>query len=112
MKEKTKDLFLILKKPWFEKINSGEKTHEYREVKDYWTNRLEGRNYETVTFQLGMNKNKRLKFEVKSISINHNPNNDLGIVPVYDISLGRRIENPVYPLLKEDGKGQNCNILI
>ena len=91
MKEKTKDLFLILKKPWFEKIESGEKTHEYRQVKDFWINRLEGRNYETVTFQLGMKKNKRLKFEIISILINNNPNNDLGIVPVYDISLGRRI---------------------
>ena len=26
-----------LKKEWFEKIKSGEKTHEYREVKPYWT---------------------------------------------------------------------------
>ena len=26
-----------LKKEWFEKIKSGEKTHEYREVKDFWT---------------------------------------------------------------------------
>ncbi len=29
-----------LKKEWFEKIKSGEKTHEYREVKDYWTKRI------------------------------------------------------------------------
>lgn len=29
-----------LKKEWFEKIKSGEKTHEYREVKPYWTNRI------------------------------------------------------------------------
>lgn len=29
-----------LKKEWFEKIKNGEKTHEYREVKDYWTNRI------------------------------------------------------------------------
>lgn len=29
-----------LKKEWFEKIKSGEKTHEYREVKDYWTDRF------------------------------------------------------------------------
>ena len=25
-----------LKKEWFEKIKRGEKTHEYREVKEYW----------------------------------------------------------------------------
>ena len=29
-----------LKKEWFEKIKSGETTHEYREVKPYWTKRL------------------------------------------------------------------------
>jgi len=29
-----------LKKEWFEKIKSGEKTHEYREVKDYWEKRF------------------------------------------------------------------------
>lgn len=29
-----------LKKEWFEKIKSGEKTHEYREVKPYWTIRI------------------------------------------------------------------------
>lgn len=25
-----------VKKEWFDKIKSGEKTHEYREVKPYW----------------------------------------------------------------------------
>ena len=30
-----------LKKEWYEKIKSGEKTVEYREVKPYWTRRLE-----------------------------------------------------------------------
>ena len=30
-----------LKKEWYEKIKSGEKTIEYREVKPYWTRRLE-----------------------------------------------------------------------
>lgn len=29
-----------LKKQWYEKIRSGEKTIEYREVKPYWTKRL------------------------------------------------------------------------
>ena len=29
-----------LKKEWFEKIKSGEKTHEYREIKPFWTKRL------------------------------------------------------------------------
>lgn len=29
-----------LQKEWFNKIKSGEKTHEYREVKPYWTTRI------------------------------------------------------------------------
>lgn len=29
-----------VKKVWFDKIKNGEKTHEYREVKDYWTDRF------------------------------------------------------------------------
>lgn len=34
-------LVFILKKQWFEKIKSGEKTIEYREVKLYWIKRIE-----------------------------------------------------------------------
>lgn len=34
-------LIFPLKKQWYEKIKSGEKTIEYREVKPYWTKRLE-----------------------------------------------------------------------
>lgn len=30
-----------LKKEWFKKIKSGEKTHEYREVKPYWITRMQ-----------------------------------------------------------------------
>lgn len=30
-----------LKKEWYEKIRSGKKTIEYREVKSYWTKRIE-----------------------------------------------------------------------
>lgn len=33
-------LIFPLKKEWYEKIRSGEKTVEYREVKPYWTGRL------------------------------------------------------------------------
>lgn len=34
-------LIFPLKKQWYEKIKSGEKTIEYREVKSYWTKRIE-----------------------------------------------------------------------
>jgi hypothetical protein len=35
-----------LKKEWFDKIKSGEKTHEYREEKYYWTSRFVEEFYE------------------------------------------------------------------
>ena len=41
-------LVFPLKKQWYEKIKSGEKTIEYREVKDYWTTRL-------LKFGIGVN---------------------------------------------------------
>ena len=34
-------LIFPLKKQWYEKIKSGEKTIEYREVKPYWTKRFQ-----------------------------------------------------------------------
>lgn len=33
-------LHLTLKKKWFDMIASGEKKEEYREIKEYWENRL------------------------------------------------------------------------
>ena len=41
-------LVFNLKKEWFEKIKSGEKTHEYREYKPYWITRIS--NYFNTTF--------------------------------------------------------------
>ena len=37
---KKKVLNLVVSKQWFEKIVSGEKTEEYREIKPYWASRL------------------------------------------------------------------------
>lgn len=35
-------MFLILKKKWYDLIESGQKTTEYRELKDYWCTRIKG----------------------------------------------------------------------
>ncbi len=53
-------LIFTLKKEWYEKIKSGEKTVEYREVKDYWTTRLYSTIYHNVAedshlYRWGMN---------------------------------------------------------
>lgn len=102
-----------LKKEWFNKIKTGEKTHEYRIVNDYWTKRLEfqeagERKFDNfcadffVTKEKGLkansifrfalgypNKNEKNKYllaKVKSISIINGKNTDLAIdSDVYDI---------------------------
>jgi len=101
-----------LKKEWFEKIKSGEKTHEYREVKPYWTKRIEneiGKNegwywafliyqgkevnkicFTECCFKCGYSKStdmdKILYGKVKSIKIVNGKNTDLAIdKDVYDI---------------------------
>ena len=91
-----------LKKEWFEKIKSGEKTHEYREIKDYWTTRIinyfhididklkRGITYRytgsfDIIFRIGYGGEKLIA-TTKSIKIIAGLNSDLKIdKPVYDI---------------------------
>lgn len=98
-------LIFNLKKEWFEKIKSGEKTHEYREVKPYWVTRIKNKlNFlwcdidemkcggifypfinTRIVFRCGYNGEK-LKAKVKSITIKDGLNTDLKIdKPVFDI---------------------------
>lgn len=50
------NLFLILKKEYFDQITQGVKTEEYRQVTDYWQRRLLNRKYNKIIFQLGYQK--------------------------------------------------------
>lgn len=88
-----KNLFLIVKKEWYDKIKSGEKRVEYRADTDYWAKRLikeiidapDGTNWETkiiykfkkndtVEFQCGYSrKYPRLKFKIKCIDYSSTP---------------------------------------
>ncbi len=102
-------LTLNLKKEWFDKIKSGEKTHEYREVKDYWTKRIFLYSklvcrqtslplHNKIIFVCGYapkeDTSKRLKAKIKSITIKNGKNTDLKIdKDVYDIE---------FELIKED----------
>ena len=49
------DLILNVTKYWFDKIKSGKKSVEYREVKPYWTNRL-NKNFDNVIIVKGYPK--------------------------------------------------------
>lgn len=99
-----------LKKEWFEKIKSGEKTHEYREYKPYWRKRLEkciGGDFSAmrlrfgdkvvisyphiITFVCGYapkhDKTKRLYAKLRTIRLIDGRETDLKIAkPVYDIN--------------------------
>ena len=101
-------LIFTLKKQWFEKIKSGEKTVEYREVKPYWTKRLyrEGclpTRYTPYEYkksglppfcilQLGYTK-KQLEAWIVKVEIIDGQDTDLHIdKPVYAIHLANVIE--------------------
>lgn len=90
-------LLFPLKKEWYDKIKSGEKTIEYREVKPYWTKRLQkelgNTPFEPVHYisdktsdllhlqcilQLGYTK-QRLKAYINKIEVVNGINTDLHI---------------------------------
>lgn len=82
------DLTLILKKQWFDKIKNGEKTVEYREVKDYWQKRL-NKNFNKVILKNGYGRDApALIAEIADIRIINGINTDLKInKDVYAIQL-------------------------
>jgi hypothetical protein len=50
-------LHLNLEREWFDDIAVGKKHAEYREYKEYWKKRLEGREYDIVRFRNGYTLN-------------------------------------------------------
>ena len=73
------DLKLVLKKKWYDMIESGVKLEEYRDIKKYWTTRLvddiqesqpKFKKIETVTFYLGYAKNRpKMQFKVVGVCV-------------------------------------------
>jgi hypothetical protein len=56
-----KTLDLVLKGKWYDMIESGMKTEEYREIKDYWCKRLQGFGKPRVCpYSLPSNDDKRI----------------------------------------------------
>lgn len=113
-------LDLVLKAEWFEKIKSGKKTVEYREVKKYWGERMFAKlpNYKTVfaeqivdkvLFSKGYDRKEQMLFKIKKIEIlTSGLETDLKTKkPVYAIHLGKQL-NIVnwYKENKKNGKNQ------
>jgi len=93
-----------LKKQWFEKIKSGKKTIEYREVKDYWKQRLKNEfsNHipQTCKLRLGYT-NQYMTAKITGFEIVNGKNTDLAIdKPVYAIHLADVSEIKTEPLDK------------
>jgi ASC-1-like (ASCH) protein len=63
-----KILHLTLKKKWFDLIKSGEKKEEYREIKQYFITRLQGRTYDFIIFRNGYSKTSP-KIKVKYLGV-------------------------------------------
>ena len=80
-----KILYLILKSEWYDKIESGEKTIEYRESKPYWDIRL-NKHYDAASLRRGYTKRFMIKPIIKIEKLPNGLNTDLKIdKPVYAI---------------------------
>lgn len=70
-------LHLTVTKEWFDKIVSGEKTEEYREIKDYWDKRFVDKhhffkNFDEVHFTNGYGSSRPfVRVECGRIFISH-----------------------------------------
>lgn len=71
-------LHLTLKKQWYDMIESGVKTEEYREIKRYWQTRIqingyhrfEFKKFDIITFKNGYQKDARtMSFKFEGIEI-------------------------------------------
>lgn len=86
-------LQLTLMREYFDAIATGRKTEEYRERKDYWATRLEGRNYDTVLFRNGYGpKVPEMEVEFKGVKKITSKGNAL-----YAIQLGKILSIKRWP---------------
>lgn len=85
----SRTLHLVLKSKWYDLIDCGKKTSEYRECKPYWNGRLAIK-YDTVVFHKGYTSTT-MEFEIKSIGITTEPN-DLSLDKCWEIKLSKRLK--------------------
>jgi len=89
-----KVLYLHLKEEWYRKIESGEKTIEYREVKPYWIKRFKKNKYDLVEFERGYGTYDLLLFKILKIKKVKTPEAVSGIIKTpeaFAIELGARL---------------------
>ena len=85
-----KILHLVLKYEWYDMIEAGVKKEEYRDLSEYWRNRLSGKKYDAVRFQRGYTNPKTMLLECDGLSVGYGKE-QWGAVPhikYYVIKLG------------------------
>lgn len=88
-----KTLFLPLKAKWYDMIESGIKTEEYREFKEYWFKRLANKKYKYVRFSYGYTR-RTMTFEIEDLGWDIG-RPEWGAIPgkvCFVIRLGRRLK--------------------
>lgn len=87
-------LNLTLKKEWFDMILAGIKNNEYREIKPYWTKRLEGKEYDGVKFVNGYGNHRPYMVLWLTCISKEIGNSNWGApdYPVYSLALGGIVE--------------------
>lgn len=95
--EETRILYLTIHRRWFDDIVSGEKCEEFRDVKPYWTKRIEGREYNEIHFRNGYGKDTPfMRVEYKGWRFS-----TLAGKRVYALQLGPILEIRNYPATGE-----------
>lgn len=87
----TKILHLTLHRKWFEQIAKKQKIIEYREIKTYWTKRLENKQFDEIHFKNGYSKNAPfMRIKLNKIIKNKE----------YELHLGKILEIKNYQIIK------------
>lgn len=87
-----KKLHIIIKRKYFDQILTGEKTEEYRLIKDYWVKKLVNKSYTHIIFQAGYLKSSpKIEIEFLGYSIKILKHEFFGddTVCVFAIKLGK-----------------------
>lgn len=90
-----KVLYLTLKKEFFNQIEEGTKTSEYREYKEHWIKKLTNpdgtfKHYDLILFQNGYRKDApQMLVEFRGIKVNKNMLGFLKWEKEFEIALGK-----------------------
>ena len=104
-------LDLVMKHHWFDKIKSGEKTVEYREIKKSWAARMYENGKQAVNLALlsrDYSRKEQMLVTIEKIEVLTSVlKTDLKISkPVYAIYLGKQLN--IVNWYKEQKRGQKC----